>query len=179
MAPQAASARLRSAPSANVVVRIDSVTGATTAPPRPWTRAGDDRAGPGPGESPPASEASANSSEAGDEHPALAEQVGGAAAQQQEAGEGQRVGVDDPLQVDGREARGPSRIDGSATFTTETSRITMNCARQQRIRIQRLVAASRSPCTSKDISRCGIPAPDKDETTLTVRTGTNGVWCLL
>jgi hypothetical protein len=35
----------------------------------------------------------------GDERPALAEQVGGAPAEHQKAGERDRVGVDDPLQV--------------------------------------------------------------------------------
>ena len=39
-----------------------------------------------------------------EEHPPPAEQVGGAAAEQEEAGEGQRVRVDDPLQAGGREA---------------------------------------------------------------------------
>ena len=36
-APQMPSARLRSAPSANVVVMIDSAAGETIAAPRPWT----------------------------------------------------------------------------------------------------------------------------------------------
>ena len=40
-----------------------------------------------------------------DEHAPAAEEVGGAAAEQQEARERQRVGVDDPLQVDRREAQ--------------------------------------------------------------------------
>jgi hypothetical protein len=37
IAPQIPSARLRSAPSANVVVMIDSAAGDTIAAPRPWT----------------------------------------------------------------------------------------------------------------------------------------------
>ena len=71
-----------------------------------------------------------------DEHPPATEQVGGAAAEQQEAGERDRVGVDDPLQtVLGEVQR--VLIEGSATFTTDTSRITMNCARQDRISVAR------------------------------------------
>ena len=98
IAPQSPSARLRSAPSVNVVVRIDSVAGATTAPPRPWTA----RAAISVRSvcaRPPASDASANSTQPGREDLAPPEQVGRAAAEQQEAGEGQRVGVDDPLQA--------------------------------------------------------------------------------
>jgi hypothetical protein len=95
---------------------------------------------------PPASEAAAKSRRPGHEDAPAAEQVGRAAAEEQEAGEGQRVGVDHPLQVDGREAE-VLRIDGSATFTTEMSRMTMNCARQVRARIQRLRAASGGDCT--------------------------------
>ena len=41
---------------------------------------------------------SAEEGDAGEEHAATPEQVGGAAAEQEEAGEGERVGVDDPLQ---------------------------------------------------------------------------------
>ena len=44
--------------------------------------------------------------QAGDEHAASAQEVGCAAAEQQEAGEGHGVGVDDPLQVDLGEAEG-------------------------------------------------------------------------
>jgi hypothetical protein len=40
----------------------------------------------------------------GEEHPSPAEEVGGSPAQQQEAGEGQRVRVQDPLESDAREA---------------------------------------------------------------------------
>ena len=66
-------------------------------------------ASPGRARAPPASEASANSSSASDERPALAEVVGGAAAEHQEAGERDRVGVDDPLQVGRGEAE--ARLD--------------------------------------------------------------------
>ena len=42
------------------------------------------------------------------EHPAAPEQVGHAAAEQQEAAEGQRVGVDDPRKIGPREVKGPA-----------------------------------------------------------------------
>ena len=67
------------------------------------------------------------------EDPLPAEQVAGAAAEQQKAAEHEGVGVDDPLQV----ALGQVEvlwIDGSATFTIVASRTTMNCARQIRTR---------------------------------------------
>src|SRR5215212_9283740 len=44
-----------------------------------------------------------------------------------------------------------SRIDGSATFTTDTSRMTMNCARQQRTRVQRFVMSA-GDCTGNHSS---------------------------
>ena len=61
MAPHAASARLRSAPSEKVVVRIARVEGATMAPPRPCAaRAATST--PSFGARPPASDAAAKSS---------------------------------------------------------------------------------------------------------------------
>ena len=75
------------------------------------------------------SEANENSDDAGHEQPLAAEQVGRAAAEQQEAAEDERVGVDDPLQVGVGEAR-PRWIEGSATFTIVASSTTMNWARQ-------------------------------------------------
>ena len=54
---------------------------------------------------------------ADDEQAPAAEQVGRAAAEQQEATEDQRVGVDDPLQVRRAEKCKPRWIEGSATFT--------------------------------------------------------------
>ena len=74
------------------------------------------------------------------EQPPAPEQVAGAPAQQQEAAEHQRVAVDHPLQVAAEKPRS-AWIDGSATFTTVASRITMNCARQTMTRTsQRLVS---------------------------------------
>ena len=97
-APQTPSAMLRSRPSAKVVVRIESAAGASSAPPRPWSRAEGDQRGLGPGE---AGEQRADREEgdAGDEEPAPAEQVGHPAAEQQEAAEHDRVGGDHPLQA--------------------------------------------------------------------------------
>ena len=97
-APQTPSALLRSAPSAKITVTSESAAGESSAAPRPWTA----RAAislPGEVARPPASEASANTIEADHEQPAPAEQVGHAAAEQQEAAEEQRVGVDDPREV--------------------------------------------------------------------------------
>ena len=70
--------------------------------------------------------------EAGDEHPPAAEQVGEATAEQQEAAERERVGVDDPRQVVAGRSRSAVPIDGSATLTIEASRTTTNCAAARR-----------------------------------------------
>ena len=77
---------------------IDSAAGETIAAPRPWTaRAAISHASDWA--RPPASEASENSDEPDHEHPPAPHQVGEAAAEQQEAAEGERVGVDDPREV--------------------------------------------------------------------------------
>ena len=94
-APHTPIALLRSAPSANITVTSESAAGESSAAPRPCTA----RAAismPGEVANPPASEASANSDEAGHEQPATTDQVGHAAAEQQEAAEEERVAVDDP-----------------------------------------------------------------------------------
>ena len=97
-APQIPSARLRSDPSANVVVMIDSAAGETIAAPRPWmARAAISH--PSDWAMPPASEATREQHQADHEHAAAAEQVGHPPAQQQEAAERERVGVHDPRQV--------------------------------------------------------------------------------
>ena len=108
---------------------IASEHAAISAPPRPCTARAPTSIS-WPGAAPPASEASPNSISASDEHPALPEVVGGAAAEHQEARERDRVGVDDPLQF----RRGEPRLDwieGSATLTMLRSRMTMNWATQQ------------------------------------------------
>ena len=97
-APQTPSARLRSAPSAKVVVRIESAAGERIAAPRPW-RARAAISWPSLADRPPSSEANGEEDEADGEDAAAAEQVGHAPAEQQEAAEDERVGVDDPGQV--------------------------------------------------------------------------------
>ena len=96
-------ARVRAAPSANVVVSRASVEGAAIAAPTPCSARAtssqvDDWA------SPPSSEASGEEPEAGDEDAAAAEQVAGAGAEQEQPAEGQRVGVLDPGEAGGGEA---------------------------------------------------------------------------
>ena len=71
--------------------------------------------------------------DADEEEPLPSQQVAGAPAEQQEAGEDERVGVDHPLQA--RLAEAEVFLDvRSATFTIVASRTTMNCARQMRTR---------------------------------------------
>ena len=97
-------ARFRGGPSGNVVVTRDSAVGATIAAPTPWiARAPSSQAWLVA--NPPSSEASGEQDDAGDEDPATAEDVAGPAAEQQEAAEGQGVGVDDPLQAGAGEAQ--------------------------------------------------------------------------
>ena len=85
-APQTPSALLRSAPSAKVVVTIESAAGESSAAPKPCTaRAAISQAlalREAAGE-----RGEREDDQADDEHPAAAEQVGGAAAEQQEAAE--------------------------------------------------------------------------------------------
>ncbi len=65
--------------------------------------------------------------EAGQEHPAPSEQVGGAAAEEEQAAEDQRVARDRP--ADARPVRSRSRARlGSAMFTAVMSRMTISCA---------------------------------------------------
>ena len=85
-------------PSANVVVRIDSEAGAMTAPPRPCAARAAISSACAVGE-PAGERREREQGQPADEHAPAAEHVGGAAAEQQEAGERDRVGVDDPLQV--------------------------------------------------------------------------------
>ena len=132
IAAQTPIAFVRSRPSAKVVVR-------SRAPPARRAR----RRGPGgraPGSaldgsaSPFRSEATVKTTTPARKTPLPADQVAGAAAEEQEAAEDQRVGVDDPLQVGLGDIFSSVWIDGSATFTIVASRMTMNCARQTRQR---------------------------------------------
>ena len=128
-APQAPSALLRSAPSRKVVVTIESAAGERIAAPRPWTARAAISA-PSDSAKPPTSEASAKRIEAAHEHAPAPEQVGHPPAEQQEAAEGEHVGVDDPGEVVLGEVEVASPIVGSATLTIEASRTTTNCATQ-------------------------------------------------
>ena len=94
---------MRSAPSVKVVVRMDSVAGATTAPPRPWNARATIKLALALGQA-TGQRRRGEQQEPDEQHPLVPEQVRRAPAEQQEAGERDRVGVDDPLQVDDREA---------------------------------------------------------------------------
>ena len=102
-------ARCSAGPAANEEVMIASELAAISAPPKPWNRARDDQRVLVRRE--PAGERgdARTATSASDERPALPEVVGCAAAEHQEAGERDRVGVDDPLQVRRREAE--ARLD--------------------------------------------------------------------
>ena len=90
-------ARLRIGPSGNVVVSSDMPAGAVNAAAMPLTnRARDEQ----PGDVGQAAEQGQHGErgERGEEHPAPAEQVGRAAAEQQQAAVAEHVPADDPLQ---------------------------------------------------------------------------------
>ena len=65
-----------------------------------------------------------------EEHPAAAEEVGERAGGEQQRGERQRVGVDDPLQVGEADESRSFAMSGSATFTIVMSSSSMNVATQ-------------------------------------------------
>ena len=110
---------------ANVVIRIASAAGEIAAAPRPWIARAPMSDVSRPGE--PAQErAEREDDEAEHEDAPAPEQVGSAAAEQQEAAEDERVGADHPLQVFLREAE-VDWIEGRATFTIAMSSTTMNC----------------------------------------------------
>ena len=97
-APQTPSAMFRSRPSENVVIRIESAAGEMIAAPRPWI----ERAPISDASlhaRPASSEPIAKTARPDDEHAATTEHVGGAAAEQQEPAEDERVRADHPLQV--------------------------------------------------------------------------------
>ena len=103
------SARLRSRPSRNVVVRIDSAAGESNAAPRPC-RARKAISEPSDQAKPSSSELTVNSAEAGHEQAPPPEQVGHPAAEEEHAPEEDRVGGDHPLQALLREVQvGPDR----------------------------------------------------------------------
>ena len=123
---------------------IDSAAGETSAPPRPWSAAGDDQ------HRRPRSASAVEQRGARRRSPMPTmksrlrpSRSASASAEQQEAAEHQRVGVDDPLQA----AREKSRsvwIDGSATLTIVASSTTMNCAKQTTTRATQRARAERA-----------------------------------
>ena len=103
-APQTPRARLRSWPSGKVTVKMESAAGEIIAPPSPWTARApismpEDRARP------QASEPAVKRSRPADQQRAATQQISGATAEQQEAGEHEGIGVHHPLQVLRREVK--------------------------------------------------------------------------
>ena len=110
MAPPAAEtvvkspmARTRAGPSANETVRSDRADGAANAAPRPW-RARAARSIQLDVGDPAEHGADGEDGDPDEEHPAPAEEVSGSGPQEQEAPEGQDVGVDHPGEPTGGEA---------------------------------------------------------------------------
>ena len=102
IAPQIPSALFRSAPSSNVVVMIESAAGEMIAAPKPLHGARGDQHALEPA-SPQTRRRDREDRDADHEDPPAAEQVGGAAAEQQEAAERDRVGGHHPLEARVRE----------------------------------------------------------------------------
>ena len=105
IAPQAPSALVRSVPSLNVVVRIDSAAGSIIAAPSPCTSRAPTSIPSSVPAKPAPSDESAKSDGAGDQHAPATEQVGGAAAEQHEPAVGEQVAAEHPLQVLDREVQ--------------------------------------------------------------------------
>ena len=104
-APKTPKARLRSSPSAKLVVINDSAVGAAMAAPTPW-RARAASSQPDGGGQAAEEGGQGEDQDAGDEGAAAAQDVAGPAAQQQQAAEGEGVGVQHPRQAGGGEAEG-------------------------------------------------------------------------
>ena len=98
IAPKTPNARARSLGSVNVTVISDSAAGASSGGEDALQGAGREQQ---PGARGDAAERGGDreAAEADDEHPLAADEVGDAAAEQQQAAEGQRVRGDDPLAV--------------------------------------------------------------------------------
>ena len=134
IAPHSPSARLRSAPSGKLVVRIESVAGATIAPPSPcaaraatsvssfWAR-------------PPASEARANSASPPANTSRRPSRSAARPPSSRKPAKASVYAFTTHARLAGVNPRSAA-IEGSATFTIETSRMTMNCARQQRTSVR-------------------------------------------
>ena len=100
-------ARLRGGPSGKVVVISASAVGRDDRAAGALHRPGGQQPGLGGGE-PAEQRGGGEQQQPGDEHPAPAEDVPGPAAEQQQPAEGQRVGVDHPLQAACRRSRAPA-----------------------------------------------------------------------
>ena len=112
IAAQTPSARERSFPSANVVEMIESAAGEMSAAPRPCS-ARKPISIPDVVAMPFEERRGGEDHEPDEEEPLPSEEVAGAAAEQQEAGEDERVRVDDPLQAGlGEAERGLDRREG-------------------------------------------------------------------
>ena len=107
---------------------IDSVPGIISAAPTPWTARERDQPALGRREA-DRRRRGREHDDADQEDAAAAEDVAEPAAGDQQDGERQRVGVDRPLQRRTARRRSVRWIDGSATFTTVLSSITMNSAK--------------------------------------------------
>ena len=121
------SARLRSRPSAKVVIEQRQRRRREQRTAEPLEGAKADQRCLRPGD-PAEQRARREEDESPDEEAAPTEQVGEPAPEQQRAAEEDRVRRDDPLQARRREKPRSVLIDGRATLTIATSRMTMNCA---------------------------------------------------
>ena len=108
----------------------------TIAPPTPCTRAGRDRARSIDGASAASAEPTVKIARPMHEHPAAAEAVAERGAGEQQHREGQRVGVDRPLEPLQATRRGRPWITGSAVVTTRLSSVTMNSATEVTMKVQ-------------------------------------------
>ena len=115
-----ATARVRCSPSGKLAVSSDSADGATTAAPTPCTARAAISHQP-VGAMPMRNDAVHEHRQAGDEHPAAAEQVAEPGAEQQQAAEDQRVGVLHPGQPGRRPGPWPHAMRGSPVKMTELS----------------------------------------------------------
>ena len=114
-AAHAPSTALRSRGRVKVVVRIERAAGAISAAPAPWARRAAIRAASVCAK-PAGERGEREQAEPAEEDTAAADQVGGTAAEEQEAAVGEHIAADDPLQVLGRETqvvldRGQSDVD--------------------------------------------------------------------
>jgi hypothetical protein len=112
-------ARLRSGPSAKVVVMIDRPAGAVKAAAAPLEEARDDEQRAVVDE-PARGRGDGEDGQGDEQRPPAAEQVRGPAAQQQEAAVAEHVAGDDPLQLRGRQVQ-VGVMRAARTPTIETS----------------------------------------------------------